>query len=151
MAYSTLATIKSLQPEKILLMLCDDDGDGAFVETPSPGNIAFQNVASAIEDADAVIDSYLSGRYEVPLSAPIPVIVRQMSSNIALCNLYERKREMDIPEGIAARRRQYMEILRDIKAEKADIPELSQRSPSSFQTDKTDDDRIFTDDVLETM
>lgn len=151
MAYSTLSTLKSLQPEKILLMLADDTGAGAFVETPSPGNVAFQNVTSAIDDADAVIDTYLGGRYEVPVSAPIPAIVRQMSANIALCNLYERKREMDIPEGIAARRKQYMEILRDIKAEKADIPELSQRSPSSFQTDKEDEDRIFTDDVLETM
>jgi phage gp36-like protein len=86
-AYSTLTTIKSLQPEKILLQLADDTGAGAFVETPTP-NVAMQNVTSAIVDADTVIDSYLSGRYEVPVSAPVPTIVRQISANLALCNLY---------------------------------------------------------------
>jgi hypothetical protein len=58
---------------------------------------------------------------------------------------------MDIPEGIADRRKRYMKILEDIKAEKADIPELSTRAPSAFQTNKTDDDRMFTDEVLGTM
>lgn len=150
MAYSTIATLKTLQPEKILLQLADDDGDGAFVESPT-ANTAALNATAAIEAADTIIDSYLSGRYEVPLEAPIPPVVSQMSANIALCNLYGRKRELDLPEGIEHRRKQYMKILEDIKAEKADIPELSKRAPAAFTVNKTDDDRIFSDDVLGEM
>lgn len=147
--YSTLNYLLTLQPEKILLQLADDDGDGSFVQ--SPANAAYSNVVSAIEEADAIIDSYLSGRYETPVAAPIPVIVRQMSGNLALCMLYDRKREMDVPEGIADRRGRYMKILEDIKTEKAAIPELSTRTPASVTTDKTDGDRIFSDDVLNAM
>jgi phage gp36-like protein len=149
MAYSTLTTLKSLQPETVLLQLADDDGDGEF--DAQENNAAYRNVVSAIEDADTVIDSYLSGRYEVPVTAPLPVIIRQISANLAICNLYERKRELDVPEGIADRRKRYMQILRDIKAETADIPELSKRAPAAFLNSKSGCPAVFGDDLLDTL
>jgi phage gp36-like protein len=149
--YSTLSYLKTLQPESILLQLADDATVGAFVETAGSENAPYLVVKSAIEESDVLVDSYLSGRYDVPIAAPIPDIIRQMSGNLALCNLYDRRRELDIPEGIDSRRKRYMKILEDIKAEKANIPELAKTTPAAFVTDKSDTDQMFTDDLLDRM
>lgn len=146
--YCTLVDLKKLQPESILLQLADDENEGTFV-LDSP-NIAYSNIVSAITDADAVVDSYLSGRYTVPVSSPVPSIVRQISANLALVTLYERRRELDIPEGLADRRKRHIQHLKDIQAEKASIPELEdeKKSPAIVCINKTDSDRMFSDSLL---
>jgi phage gp36-like protein len=152
--YSSLSDLNKLQSIEILLQLADDNNAGEFVIT-EPYNAPMVVVIEAIGDADTVIDSYLSGRYSVPLSEPIPAIVKQMSANIALCNLYDRRRELDAPEGIIKRRDRYLRMLSDIKTEKANIPELENSSakiaPAAFLVDKSDADRIFSDDLLNMM
>jgi phage gp36-like protein len=147
--YCGLDDLKKLQPESVLLQLTDDDNDGEFdAEEP---NAAYSNVVTAINDADTFINSYLSGRYDVPVTGAIPGIVVQISAHLALCNLYGRRRELDLPEGISSRRKTYVKLLEDIKAEKADIPELSKSSPAMVTVDKTETDRAFPDDLLSAM
>lgn len=152
--YSSLSDLNQLQSIEILLQLTDDHDAGEFVIT-QPYNAPYLVVIEAIKDADTVIDSYLSGRYSVPLAEPIPALVKQMSANLALCNLYDRRRELDAPDGIIKRRDRYMQMLKDIKTERANIPELEVSSakiaPAAFLVDKTDADRIFSDDLLNMM
>jgi phage gp36-like protein len=65
-----------------LIQLTDDAGAG----------IVDQGVLSqAISDADAEIDSYCAARYTVPFST-VPAIIIKMSVDIAIYNLYGRRR-----------------------------------------------------------
>lgn len=149
--YCSLDDLKQLQTEELLLQLTDDNGVGAFVT--SPANQPYLAVVQAIGDADTLINAYLSGRYTVPIAAPIPPMVRQISANLALCNLYDRRRELDVPEGIAARRKRFVQVLTDIKTERADIPELTTVAiaPAAFLVSKTAADEIFSDELLSRM
>lgn len=147
--YATLDTMKGLQTEAVLLQLADDDNDGVFVV--SPPNRAYRNVTAAIAEAQTLVDSYLSARYSVPVAAPVPALVVQMTANLALCGLYDRKRELDLPEGIKERRSRYMALLKDIQAEKAAIPELAKPTSAAVLVNKTSGDRFFDDTLLNRM
>ena len=74
MAYCTQADIQKRIGEEDLVALTDYDGDGI------PDS---EVVARAIEDADAVIDSYLSVRLTVPVS-PVPEVLRTRAVNLAV-------------------------------------------------------------------
>lgn len=81
MAYAILADIEAQLSEDELIQLTDDAGEGEVDESI---------VARAIVDADEEMDGYLGGRMEVPLY-PVPGIVRKLSVDIAIYNLYSRR------------------------------------------------------------
>ena len=85
MAYCTESDIEKQLPPANLIELSDDDGNGV-------ADIGV--VSQAIADADAEIDSYLSGRYTMPFS-PVPDRIRQISVDIAIWNLYSRRTVLD--------------------------------------------------------
>jgi phage gp36-like protein len=123
MAYATLDTLLALQPQEVLLQLADDGNVGSFFIRKRP-TAAYKNVEAAINEAQSIIDSYIAGRYRLPLNEPYPPLIIQMASHLALCSLYDRRRELDMPKGIKDRRDRYMALLKDIQADKASIPEL---------------------------
>ncbi|MEW6427325.1 MAG: DUF1320 domain-containing protein [Thermodesulfobacteriota bacterium] len=83
MPYCTIDDITEQLPNEELLGLTDDDDLGA-VDTAK--------VARAIADADAEIDSYCGrGNYQLPF-LPVPEIIRKRSVDIAIYNLYARRR-----------------------------------------------------------
>jgi phage gp36-like protein len=83
MAYSTITDIQDQLSEAELIGLTDDAGAGA---------IDADVVGRAIADADEEIDGYIGNRAKVPLS-PVPGIVRKMSVDIAVYNLYARRHD----------------------------------------------------------
>ena len=85
MAYCTQSDIEKQLPSERLITLTDDDGD----DIPDTGVID-----EAIADADEEIDSYLAARYTVPVS-PVPGIVKKLSVDIAIWNLYARRTVQD--------------------------------------------------------
>lgn len=145
--YSSLAMLIGLIGREILLQLCDDDGVGDFVVTPTP-NTAYTNLLQAINQADHTIDSYLSGRYALPLETT-PASIADASANLALCNLYGRRHETDMPAGIEARRKSAMKWLADVQDGRANIPEIAALRGATAISSRSDDDRIFSDSVLE--
>ena len=148
--YSSATDIKRLISEATLLQLCDDDNVGAIVESPS--NTAYLNIVAAIEQADALINTYIGGRYTVPVTlVPLPQILRDASGNLAVCNLFDRRREMDVPEGVERRRKSILQLLKDIAAGTAEIAELSTSASVAIHTNKTAADRMFTDTLLNTF
>lgn len=98
MAYSTQTDILHQLDERTLIQLTDDEGLGEIDTTV---------LARAIADADATIDAYLQGRYEVPLSS-VPAKIRQISVDLALYHLFSRKDDT-APE---TRRGRYQDALR---------------------------------------
>jgi len=87
MAYSTLADVQDQLSEAELIGLTDD---------AAAGTVDADVVARAVADADEEIDGYVGNRAKVPLS-PVPGIVRKISVDVAIYNLYAR-RHNSIPE-----------------------------------------------------
>ena len=136
MAYSTLADIKKLIPEDSLVQLTDDEGAG----TVNQGRID-----ETIAQADEEINSYLGIRYDVPFPAPIPGIVKKMSVDITIYNLYSRKLET-IPATRADRYKNTIRMLEAISKGTVSLGEAVDPAGETDQikSDRTAEDRIFT-------
>ncbi len=140
MAYSTLTDIKKLIPEAIIIQLTDDEDLGTVNQA---------RVDEAIAQADAEIDSYCGGKYSVPFST-VPDIVKKISVDIAIYNLYSRRVE-EIPETRAARYKNAIRQLEGIAKGLISIgedPEPSAPTQGGVENIKTNDDRTFTKDNL---
>lgn len=88
MAYCTLDDIKKYLDEESVIALSDDDKDGV------PDAAVIDEV---IAGADADIDMYLAGKYVIPLSPVVPVIVK-ISAKFAIHYLFLRRNEAEMPE-----------------------------------------------------
>ena len=139
MSYSTLTDMKKLIPETAIIQLTDDENTGSVNQA---------RVDEAIAQADAEIDSYCGGRYTVPFTT-VPDIVKKISVDIAIYNLYSRRVE-EIPETRAERYKNAMRQLEGIASGKITVGEPEADVPESggVKTNTTADDRIFTKDKL---
>ena len=138
--YSTLTDIKKLIPEESIIQLTDDE---------NLGEINQSRVDEAIAQADAEIDSYCGGKYSVPFTTA-PDIVKKISVDIAIYNLYSRKVE-EIPETRAERYKNAIRQLEGISKGIISIGEAVEPTPATQggpETNKTESDRIFTRDKL---
>ena len=81
MSYVTQADLETRFGADEIIRLADRNGDN--VADPAV-------VAAAISDADAIVDTYLSGRYALPLS-PAPAIITRLACVIARYHLYGDK------------------------------------------------------------
>lgn len=104
MAYSTIADVRMVAGgERPLRELSDVDNSNAV-------NAAA--VESAIVAADAVIDSYINSRVAVPLQEPIPPVIRQLSAELAVFKLRQRRRNLLTETDVAF----YDRLLDQVKA-----------------------------------
>lgn len=109
MPYCNLIDIKRMVDEAVLISLTDDEDSGDVVSSV---------VDAAISDADAMIDTYLAGKYSVPIS-PTPSIVRKLSVDIALYNLFSRRGR--VSEATEQRYKDAVSMLRDVSKGNAAI------------------------------
>lgn len=141
MAYSTLTDITKLIPEESVRQLTDDEGLGEVNQA---------RVAEAIAQADAEIDSYCCGRYTVPF-ASVPDVVRKLSADIAIYNLYSRKVE-EIPSARAERYKGAIRLLDGIARGLIGLgvaPAPAAAADGGTECNQTMDDRVFTKEKLE--
>lgn len=103
MAYCTLDEIKKQLPEAVTASLTDDS---------LTGSIDAAVVGEAIADADAEIDAWVGGRYQVPFS-PVPDVICKVSADIAIYNLFSR-RDAELPEVRKDRYRNALKLLESI-------------------------------------
>lgn len=136
MPYSNKSDLLKVIDENTLAQLTDDDAGEAIDDAV---------IDDAIADADELIDVYLRTRYDVPLSDP-PGILKQISRNLALYNLYARRPETEMPETIMARNENAGNLLASIRDGKVTLGTATATSeePDKFRTNKTDDDTLFT-------
>ena len=130
---------EQLSPEE-LIELTDDAGAGA---------VDASIVSRAIADADAEIDSYCGSRYSLPFS-PVPVMVRKLSVDVAIYNLYTRRAILKMPEERQKRYDNAIRFLRDISK---GLISLGADAPAQANTSDmasiAGNDRIFTRDKME--
>jgi phage gp36-like protein len=137
-SYSTQANLEAAGiSSKVLVMLADDDENGIADAAV---------VASAIAKADAEIDGYLGSRYTVPVS-PVPALVEQLSTTIAIWRLYghrgrtDERRAKDYDDAVATLKRLARGEMvlpavggGEVATDGADLPQAS----------RTAEDRTFT-------
>lgn len=80
MGYCTTDELNTVIPSDILVRLTDD---------ASLGEVDEEKLSAAVDEAAGEIDSYLAGRYELPLSTT-PAILSKFNKDIAVYNLYGR-------------------------------------------------------------
>jgi len=135
MAYSALSDILKQMDEATLVELTDDAGAGAVDEDV---------VTRAIADADEEIDAYLAVKYSLPFSTT-PNLVRKLSVDLAICNLYAR-RDDTLPETRKERCREARAFLDRVAkgVAKLDVPDPAADSDQGVAVTTVKDDRIFT-------
>jgi phage gp36-like protein len=139
-AYCTLDDIKNDIPEAELIQLTDDDNAGVVDEA---------KVTDAIADADSEIDTYLRGRYPLPLD-PAPRILKKLSIGIALYYLFHRRQIAN--DVIKERYENAVKLLDRIAKGQVHLVEADGDAVTDEggpQASKDEDDRVFSDDTLE--
>ena len=143
MPYSTYNDIKKMIPELALINLTDDTDTGVANQ---------DDIAEAIAQADAEIDTYCGARFHTPFAA-VPDVIRKTSVDIAIYNLYSRRAEK-IPETRVDRYKNAVRILEHISKGEISIgidPEPAKSSHGSPESNKRLNDRVFTRDRLRGM
>ncbi len=93
-----------------LLQISDFDSDGKE---------DVDLVDRALDDAEALINSYVRKKREVPLPAPIPNVIRSMAANLAVYNLKAWRDA--ITEADALQQEQRIAWLENLAAGKVDL------------------------------
>lgn len=141
MDYCTIADIQAIAPAQDLIDLTDDAGTGQMQTSV---------VQAYIDDAGEIIDSYIRGRYVLPLS-PVPLLLKKIARDIALHDLYSRRIRINPPEAITAAHKQALAWLQMIQAGKLILgtdDSQVQDAPSIGMIQTKSPDRVFSDSTL---
>lgn len=135
MRYCSLADLKQAIPEENLIQLTDDAALGVIDEV---------KINAAIKGAEELVEAYLRGRYELPFQN-VPPLIKQIVTDIALYNLYNRRFELNMPEHMKERYKNAIKILEHINKGLIRLGVESEKGPGSgyYKTNKTKEDRIF--------
>lgn len=104
--YCTQADIEQKRIPTATLIQLTDDSDTGLVDAVI--------VAGVIAEADGVVDSFLRGRYPLPLD-PVPDIVATISQDITVYYLFARKPEFDPPTAVSDRYKSALVLLQRIQ------------------------------------
>ena len=135
MPYCTQTDIEKQIPEDTLIELTDDAGAGSVVTDV---------IDRAIADAGEEIDAFVSMQYSLPF-ATTPGLIRRMSVDFTICNLYARRPHLDIPESRKDRCDADRKLLEQIAKGKLklDVPDPSKDADVGVEATTQKSDRIF--------
>lgn len=138
MGYATAQDVEDALGLREVIALTDRDNVGAVDSTV---------LARALADADAEIDSYLAGRYTLPLVGAYPVLTRHACN---MARYYLSGADVTEVEVVRTRYKdaiRYLESIRDGKTRlAADI--AGNAAPEPARIAVTGSDRVFTGDSL---
>mgnify|MGYP000921617294 FL=1 len=108
----------------------------------------------ARSNADAIIDAYLYSRYDVPFSEPIDPIIKKISIDVTVANLFDYNYSRSaVPNTIVWRKLNAIKMLKDIQSGKVS---LSIANPGTtahpfILSNREDKKRIFSEELLNQM
>jgi len=133
MAYCTTVDIKNFIPASVVQQLSDDnDAD----------QIDAEKVTFCTQQADDLIDSYLRGRYTVPL-VTVPSMIRDLSVRATVYFLFKRSLYTVLPDPIKDDFNYIIKTLEGMQQGKINAFPVG-NEPVFFGTNKVDSDRVFT-------
>lgn len=142
MAYCTQQDIEARMPADLVGFMSNDT-DTAEIDTAK--------LSEAIEDAEALIDSYLRSRYTVPFSGNTPRLINRICIDLTLYFLWQRKFDEEMPDAMRARYTDSVKSLEAIQSGKINLPDVPQTEavvPAIVRTNKDAGSRTFTTDLL---
>jgi len=136
MQYCDLEDIKQIVTENTLIQLTDDDQTGV---------IDSDKVNDAIAYSQEVIDGFLRGRYELPLTK-VPGVIKILSTDLSFYRLYSRRFDTEMPEAVHDKYKTSLKILTQIQKGHVlldlDSPDQVPVLPG-FKTNKRYEDKMF--------
>jgi phage gp36-like protein len=140
MAYCTLAQLTDRYGLSLLIDVSHRDG----ARPAEPDAALFARV---IADADALIDSYLKGRYQLPIAGAVPPVLTDLSQTIALYKAHSSVAGDKI-------RKDYEDALKTLKdigsgAARLDVAGAEPAASGASGARITDRERPFTEKNLE--
>ena len=144
MPYSTYEELVKASSEDDVIQLSDDNCDG----------IADAGVVTeAISKADAIIDSYIGGRYVTPLST-VPLIIGDISTQLAIYFLWERRHRQDMPQSLMEIYKNLIARLKSVHDGQIDLPIMPKGDGTpggggQTRCNKTPANRLFPWSVLD--
>jgi phage gp36-like protein len=158
--YATLADLTRQITAEELARLCDDTGQGLFVEVEGEGEPDEEQLAAAaaaravaeraIIDAADEIDAYVGTRKAVPMADP-PPLLRRLVVDLALYGLYGRRGLSGMSEGRQTRYEAARTMLRDISTGRISLgaePDAPLAKPANITGSKSSSDRVFSATTL---
>lgn len=139
--YCTLEDLIEAKDTRTIAQLSCDDGKP---EVPDE-KVVELNIVKACN----IIDSYIGGRYKIPLSGVVPGIIKNCAVDIAVYSLYTRRnRDISKESAVYLDYQAAMEILRRISEKKMSLPSLEELGGIGSQagiirTNKKPQDRYF--------
>lgn len=141
MAYIDYNKLTQYIDEKELINLTDDENIGMVEQS---------KIDEAINSATNEINSYLQDKYTIPLSPP-PKLIIDICADITIYNLYKRRMRLNMPESIINIYNDAIDKLEKIRKGMI-VLNISQTESSGFiKINKTENDRIFNKDLLDSL
>jgi|Deesub1362B_J571_1020462.scaffolds.fasta_scaffold00591_26 phage gp36-like protein len=135
--------------------ILNEISEGVLAElTSDSGIIEWAKVDKAIQDASALIDSYIGVRYTLPLES-IPLILKKICKDITIYELYQQRVSenaiSEVPEGVRKRYEQAVAFLKDIASGNATLKGVDEQGQavtdeSARKIRYKTRDKIFDDD-----
>ena len=143
MSYCSKTDLENVVGVQLVLDLTDDEKSGS-------GNAeVLVRVTRAISDADAVIDGHLQAEYSVPVIAPIPALLRKLSEDLALFNLYSRRASgLELPAYILQKQIDAMRMLAAIRDGKMELGASPAIGESTGVLNSEAEEWVFTHDTM---
>ena len=108
--------------------------------------------ATARANADAIIDSYLHGRYATPFIGTINPLIRKLSVDLTVANLYDQVySNSSVPSTVTWRKINAVKMLKDLQAGTVTLSTATAgtNAPPPLISNKSEGERLFGEDVLD--
>jgi phage gp36-like protein len=127
--YCTISDLKNAIPDAQIQQLTDDQ-DTDDIDT--------EKANYAIGKASNLIDSYLEGRYPVPVVVPIPAYIVDLTVKLAIYYLFKRSQITTLPDPVKAEYDESLETLSQIQRGQISPFDDTVTAPVWFRSDKVD-------------
>ena len=107
MPYSTDNDIVDRLGEERVRRLTDDANAGSIDST---------RLARVREEATQIVDTYIRGRYDLPLPTPAPQLLVQIETDVLAHRLYRRRANVDIPDSVQSGYDEAMDMLKALSS-----------------------------------
>jgi len=141
MPYSTDNDLYDRMDENLVIQLTDDTGTGQINQT---------KLDALRDDCSELINTYLRGRYEVPLD-PGPKILTIIEADLLVYKLYTRRADYEIPDSVKDQQKNAMKTLNDINRGNIKLEDQPDVGEGQYVSNKKSTDRLFSDDTLKSF
>jgi len=137
--------------DELLRLVNDENRAAGGVNLADPEDVCAVRITEQITAADYEIDGYLRSLFTLPLSS-VPGLIKEISVDLAIYNLYKRRFRLDMPETLTAL---YNGRVKQLEKIQSGVISLDVTLPSGTETsgeisvNKTAEDRLFNKQILD--